>query len=714
MQKALSIQDVTDFIPPIPPACSSSEIYERFRAEPDLMVLAIADSDDRVLGLVERHTFNLKMAAQYGRAVFGRRPIALLMDAAPVMVDAATPLRDFTETMLAERPSDLMRGFIVIRDGRYFGVGTSLSVLKAISDDLHLSLGVQRDMTEDLISLGAEAQRHQSFLNMVIQNIPAMVMVKQAHDQRIVLLNHTGEQLLAMPAEQATGKTSHELFPAERAALFDALDRKALQSDTPVVMDEERFVDADGQERIVQLKKTVLRKDNGDADSILTLGLDLTEQKQAEAQIAHLAHYDPLTGLANRALFGKDIERVLARAQRQGRQFALLCLDLDRFKAVNDSYGHIAGDQLLIEVASRLKKCVRKNDVVARMGGDEFAILQDIDRPEDAQNLAARVVEAMKMPFLLANTAVEIGASVGIVISPADGLDAHNLLSRADLAMYRVKSQGRNGWCFYQPEMDEQLLHRLEMEKDLKAALDKGEFELFFQPLLDLVSGEIVSFEALLRWHHPVRGTVPPSEFIPIAEDSGLIGPIGEWVVKTACLSAVAWPQPWRVAVNISAVQFRHKSLVRLVKQALAQSGLPPQRLELEITESVILSDEKHNLAILKDLRAWGVRIAMDDFGTGYSSLSYLRTFPFDKIKIDQSFVRDLPHDGNALSIIRAITDMAQSLGVRITAEGVETEAQMEALKALNCHEAQGYLIGRPAPSVVAYGETQSVQALAV
>jgi diguanylate cyclase (GGDEF)-like protein/PAS domain S-box-containing protein len=714
MQKTLSIQDITDFIPPTSPACSSSEIYERFHAEPDLMVLAVADPDGRVQGLIERHTFNLKMAAQYGRAVFGRRPVALLMDSMPVMVDAATPLRDFTETMLAERPSDLMRGFIVTRGGRYFGVGTSLSVLKAMSDDLQLSLGVQRDMTEDLIALGAEAQRHQSFLNMVIQNIPAMVMVKQAHDQRIVLLNPTGEHLLGMPAEKVTGKTSHELFAAERAALFDAFDRRALQSDTPVVMDEERFTDADGQERIVQLKKTVLRKDNGDADSILTLGLDLTEQKQAEAQIAHLAHFDPLTGLANRALFGKDIERVLARAQRQGRQFALLCLDLDRFKAVNDSYGHIAGDQLLIEVASRLKKCVRKNDVVARMGGDEFAILQDIDRPEDAQNLAARIVDTMKMPFLLPCATVEIGASVGIAVSPTDGLDAHNLLSRADLAMYRVKSQGRNGWCFYQPEMDEQLLHRLEMEQDLKTALEKGEFELFFQPLLDLTSSEVVSFEALLRWHHPVRGMVPPSEFIPIAEDCGLIGLIGEWVVKTACVKAAAWARPWRVAVNISAVQFRHKSLVRLVKQALAESGLPPQRLELEITESVILSDEKHNLAILKDLRAWGVRIAMDDFGTGYSSLSYLRTFPFDKIKIDQSFVRDLPQDRNALSIIRAITDMAQSLDVRITAEGVETEAQMDALKALNCHEAQGFLIGRPAPSVVSYDDTRPVQAIAV
>ena len=710
MPQTLRIADIVDPIDPISPTLSNSAVYDRFGEAPDLMVLAVAGEDGQVLGLVERHTFNMKMAAVYGRALFGKKPVSRLMDRAPLMVEATTPLRDFTEAMLAERSSELMRGFIVTEGGRYRGVCTSLAVLKAISNDLQRAFGRQQEMTADLISLGAEAQRNQTFLNTVIANIPAMVLVKQAHDQRIVLMNHAGEQLLGVDAASAVGKTSHDLFTGERAALYDAFDRKALQSDSPVVLEEERFVDGHGHERVVQLKKTVLRNADGQADSILTLGHDLTEQKQAEAQIARLAHFDPLTGLANRALFTQDMERMLARAHRHKgsghkAHLALLCLDLDRFKTVNDSYGHLAGDQLLVEVAARLKKCVRKGDVVARMGGDEFAIIQEVERAEDAQILAGRILDAMKTPFTLMGVRAEVGISIGIALAPDDAQDMHNLLSRADLALYRVKSDGRNGWCFYQPEMDEKLLQRLEMEQDLKAAMERGEFELYFQPLLDLATSEVVSFEALLRWKHPRRGFVSPGEFIPVAEDCGLIGPIGEWVLRTACAAAAAWPQAWSVAVNISPLQFRHKSLASLVKSALKASGLPPRRLELEITETVILGNEKHNIAVLNDIRALGVRIAMDDFGTGYSSLSYLRAFPFDKIKIDQSFVRDLPHDDNAVSIIRAITGLAQSLGVRITAEGVETEAQLEALRELDCHQAQGYLIGRPAPSIAAYAD---------
>ena len=706
MQQILHIADIVDPIDPIAPSVSNSVVYDRFHDTSDLMVLAVAGEDGRVLGLVERHTFNMKMAAVYGRALFGKKPVSRLMDRAPLIVEAATPLRDFTEAMLTERPSELMRGFIVTEGGRYLGVCTSLAVLKAISNDLQGAFKLQQDMTADLISLGAEAQRHQTFLNTVIDNIPAMVLVKQAQDQRIVLMNPAGEHLLGVDAEHAVGKTSLDLFGAERATQYDALDRRALQSEAPVLLEEERFIDGHGNERVIQLKKTVLRNADGVADSILTLGLDLTDQKQAEAQIAHLAHYDPLTGLANRALFAKDMERMLARAHRHKAHLALLCLDLDRFKMVNDSYGHLAGDQLLIEVATRLKKCVRKGDVVARMGGDEFAIIQEVERAEDAQLLAGRIIEAMKTPFTLLGVRAEVGVSVGIAMAPDDAQDMHNLLSRADLALYRVKSEGRNNWCFYQPEMDEKLLVRLEMEQDLKAAMERGEFELYFQPLLDMATSDIVSFEALLRWKHPTKGFVSPGEFIPVAEDCGLIGPLGEWVLKTACAKAAAWPKPWSVAVNISPLQFRHKSLTALVKSALKASGLPPKRLELEITETVILSNEKHNINVLNDIRNLGVRIAMDDFGTGYSSLSYLRAFPFDKIKIDQSFVRDLPHDDNAVSIIRAITGLAQSLGVRITAEGVETEAQLQALRHLDCHQAQGYLIGRPAPSIAAYCET--------
>ncbi|MDV6329615.1 putative bifunctional diguanylate cyclase/phosphodiesterase [Asticcacaulis sp. 201] len=708
MQKTVPcIADITDRIDPFPPHCQNSTLYEAFRDDTELMVAAVVDQAGRVLGLIERHAFNLTMAAEYGRALYGNKPVTTMMDSSPLMVDIATPLHDFTHKTLSERPSELMRGFIATSDGRYAGVGTSLSVLRAISGDLQRSLVRQREMTSDLIRLSSESQRHQTFLNMVIQNIPAMVLVKNASDQRIILINEAGEDMLGVTQDGVVGRQSSEIMSTERAALYNSYDQVALQSQGTVMLKEEQITDSQGRLRTIQLKKTVLRTPSGEADSILTLGIDLTEQKQAEARIAHLAHFDPLTGLANRALFAKDMDSSLSRVQRLGHKVALLCLDLDRFKAVNDSYGHIMGDRLLIEVAERLRACVRKSDVIARMGGDEFAVIQDIDGLEDTQCLAKRIVEAMKQPMVIEGVHLEIGVSIGVALAPEDGMDTKNLLSRADLAMYSAKAAGRNGWRLYSSEMDAQLQGRIEMEQDLKSALSEGQFQLYYQPLLNLNDNEIVSFEALIRWRHPIRGMVSPAEFIPLAEECGLIGQIGEWVLEDATRTAAQWPQNWRVAVNISPLQFRHKSLVNLVERALTTSGLPPARLELEITESVILEDETHNLGILNDIRALGVRIAMDDFGTGYSSLSYLRTFPFDKIKIDQSFVRDLPHDKDALSIVRAITEMAQSLGVLITAEGVETQAQMDALRQLNCGEAQGYLIGRPAPDISAYCQTE-------
>ena len=710
MQNALCIRDIVTAVDPIAPNRPNSEVYDLFHANPDLVVLGVVDRDGQVCGLVERHTFNLKMAAQYGRALFGAKPVSTMMETRPLLVDIDTRLHDFTALTLQESPSQIMRGFIATAGGRYQGVGTSASVLAAISQDLRTSLERQESLTQELMTLSAETQRNQIFLDTVIQNIPAMVLVKNASDQKIVLLNRAGESLMGMDAVDVLGKTPRDIFRSDIVAMLDTYDRRALDSKDTVIFDESHVVDRTGAERVVQLSKTVLRTPDGIPDSIITLVADMTEQKKAEAQIARLAHYDPLTGLANRALFARDMDNCLSRAQRTGRTMALMCLDLDRFKAVNDSHGHLTGDQLLIEVAARLRKCVRKGDSIARLGGDEFAVIQDVLQADDARHLAGRIVEAMAVPFTINGITVDIGVSVGVALAPDDGLDANNLLSRADMAMYRVKSSGRNGWCFYQPEMDEQLHSKLALEIDLKTALRNEEFELHFQPLLDLDSGEIVSFETLLRWRHPQRGLVSPAEFIPLAEDTGLIAPIGEWVLKTACRTAQAWPKPWRVAVNISPIQFRHKSLVKLVARALSESGLDAARLELEITESVILTNETHNLAILNDIRAMGAHVAMDDFGTGYSSLSYLRSFPFDKLKIDQSFIRDLPDDRNAMSIVRAITEMAQSLGVKITAEGVETEAQMAALRTLNCREAQGYLIGRPSPDITPYIEPLTVK----
>ena len=426
---------------------------------------------------------------------------------------------------------------------------------------------------------------------------------------------------------------------------------------------------------------------------------DVTEQRRAEAQIAHMARHDALTDLPNRVLFREQMEQNLARVRR-GEPLAVLCLDLDDFKGINDTLGHDAGDAVLKAVAARLRDCVRDTDTVARLGGDEFAVLQVGGRqPTHATALAQRIVEAVARPFDFAGHQLMIGVSVGIAVSPSDGDSPDQLMKNADLALYRVKQDGRNGFRFFEPEMDARMKLRRSLELDLRKALAHGEFELFYQPVVNLARDEIRGFEALLRWRHPERGLISPVDFIPLAEETGLIIPIGEWVVRKACAEAASWGADVTVAVNLSAIQFRSKNLVPTIVSALATSRLPASRLEVEITESVLMQENDATLAVLHQLRELGVRISMDDFGTGYSSLSYLRQFPFDKIKIDRSFVRDLAERSDSLSIVRAVTGLGSSLGMTTTAEGVETPEQLSMLRAEGCTEVQGYIFSPPRPA---------------
>jgi diguanylate cyclase (GGDEF)-like protein len=426
---------------------------------------------------------------------------------------------------------------------------------------------------------------------------------------------------------------------------------------------------------------------------------DVTERRRVEAQIAHMSRHDALTDLPNRVLFREHMEQSLARVRR-GESLAVLCLDLDHFKAINDSLGHAIGDATLRAVADRLRDCVRDTDTVARLGGDEFAVLQaGANQPAHATGLAQRIVEMLGQPFDIAGHQLQIGASVGIAVSPGDGDDPDQLMKNADLALYRAKEDGRNGFRFFELEMDAKMRLRRSLEADLRKALMQGEFELFYQPVVNLRNNKITGLEALLRWRHPERGMVSPAEFIPLAEEIGLIVPLGEWVLRKACAEAATWSSAVTVAVNLSAVQFKSKNLVPTVVSALAASRLSPVRLEVEITESVLMQDNETTLDVLHQLRDLGVRISMDDFGTGYSSLSYLRRFPFDKIKIDQSFVRDLALNGDSLSIVRAVTGLGSSLGMVTTAEGVETAEQLKVLRAEGCTEVQGYVFSPPQPA---------------
>ncbi|GJD95899.1 putative bifunctional diguanylate cyclase/phosphodiesterase [Methylobacterium iners] len=429
-----------------------------------------------------------------------------------------------------------------------------------------------------------------------------------------------------------------------------------------------------------------------DGGWVVTLD-DVTHHRAAN----RIDQRDGLTGLASRGELDERLKAFLAAVQREGGQAALVCLDLDRFKAVNDTLGHPVGDALLKMVAQRLRSAVREGDVVARLGGDEFAILQiGGEQPQAADALARRLVDLIGRTYVAQGHMLNIGTSVGIALVPEDGLSADTLLRNADLALYRAKADGRGTFRFFKPEMDERMQARRGLEIDLRKALALKEFELVYQPQTRIEGDTVVGFEALLRWRHPDRGLVSPADFIPLAEEIGLITPIGEWVLRTACREAALWPDSITIAVNLSAVQFRGSRLLDTVTSALAGSGLAAARLELEITEGALLEDTDAVLAVLNGLRELGVRVSMDDFGTGYSSLSYLQKFPFDKIKIDQSFVRSMASDRDSAAIIRAVTSLGSSFGMTTIAEGVETPEQLARIRAEGCTEAQGYLISRP------------------
>ena len=433
---------------------------------------------------------------------------------------------------------------------------------------------------------------------------------------------------------------------------------------------------------------------DGDGRPLASVGvvIDVTHRIEAEKQLAYAAHHDALTGLPNRVLFCERMNEALARGHR-GESFAVLCLDLDRFKEVNDTLGHPVGDRLLVEVSQRLRQELREMDTLARLGGDEFSVIQSgLSQPEDVSALARRLIQRISEPFVIDGQQIVVGLSIGIAIAPDDGGQQDELLKAADMALYRAKAEGRGVWRYFEPEMNTRMQLRRALEVDLRRALERDEFVMFYQPIVDIQSRKIKSFEALIRWRHPELGLLAPDGFIPMCEDIGLIRPLGAWVLRQACADAALWPSSVGVAVNLSPAQFQGRDLVETVSAALRDAGLPAHRLELEITETVMLQDTEATLATLHGLKRLGVRIAMDDFGTGYSSLSYLQSFPFDKVKIDRSFTQGLDRSRESDAIVKAVTSLCEGLQMSTTAEGVETEEQFQALARKGCREAQGFL----------------------
>jgi diguanylate cyclase (GGDEF)-like protein len=424
---------------------------------------------------------------------------------------------------------------------------------------------------------------------------------------------------------------------------------------------------------------------------------DIRERRAAEEQIRFLAHHDVLTGLANRFKLLHILTRELSASRRHGKPLAVLCIDLDRFKAVNDTLGHHAGDELLRQVADRIRENIRDVDTAARVGGDEFILLlTGIEQASDAAQLAHRLIARLSEPYDIDGHRVSVGASGGIAVFPKDGGQVEHLLQHADVALYRVKEHGRGDFCFYEAEMDTSQRERRQLEVDLATAIRTGRLQVAYQPIFHAGRGDVVTFEALARWTHPRLGNIPPSVFIPLAEESNLIIPLGLWVLETACAAATTWQPPCRVAVNVSARQFMDSDMPATVAAVLKRTGLPAGRLELEVTESLLITNTAHALAALESLKQLGIRIVLDDFGTGYSNLSYLQRFPFDKIKVDKSFIDGLATDNGAQTIVAAILAMSHQLNVNVVAEGVETNAQLALLRFEHCDEIQGFLLGRP------------------
>ncbi len=529
----------------------------------------------------------------------------------------------------------------------------------------------------------AEERRLRDFADVAVEGLLI------CDGERIVGLNRSLEQMLGRRRESLLGRSLAEILPGIPAA------------DVPVGRERDATVtDAAGTPIPVRIVAQDIAL--GESAHRVIAIRDQRERLSTEAEIRRLAHIDPLTGLPNRRSFAESLAERLGPAARHPGRLALIMLDLDRFKPVNDTLGHAMGDALLRRVAGRLASATREGDLLARLGGDEFAVLADVAGAAEAEALADRLIEVARRPYAIDGHVLEIGASAGIALAPADGRTPDALAQSADIALYAAKEAGRGTWRLFETEMTTRRQQRRALELDLRRAVARAEFEVHYQPQIDTRTGAFTGAEALVRWHHAERGNVPPSVFIPLAEELGLIVEIGEAVLRTACRDAASWPEPLTVAVNLSPLQLRSPGLVDQVFRILGETGLAPHRLELEITESALLQDDGTSLAALVALRERGIRISMDDFGTGYSSLSYLSRFPFDKIKIDQSFIQLAPEDSGSASIVRAITTLGARLGMAVTAEGVETEAQRRFMQQEGADQLQGYLISKPVTAEVA------------
>jgi diguanylate cyclase (GGDEF)-like protein/PAS domain S-box-containing protein len=548
-------------------------------------------------------------------------------------------------------------------------------------------------------SLSQELESTKKFLELVVDNIPVALIVERVSDGRYLLANRSAETILNRRREDATGLTATDIFNPREAKLIVSRDEAAIKK-RGMLSEEHPISTKDGLRLFLTRRVTVL-DEAGEPQYLIKTHEDVTDRRQTESRMAHMAYHDGLTDLPNRAAFLQALSQMIEACEGTGDEFAVLSVDLDGLKEINDVFGHATGDKLLIEVANRIQDTTG-GGVVARLSGDEFGLIIDGRQPEAGKALAERVAETLARDFMIDGKSVHTGVTTGISVFPRNGRDAASLLANAGAALFRAKAKSRGSISLFEPEMDQQIRDRRALHQDLSAAMRNGELSLHYQPQAttgqNVVGDDVTGFEALARWIHPTRGFVPPSDFIPLAEESGLIVEMGEWILREACREAASWPKPLQIAVNLSPAQFVRGDVVALVHSILLETGLSPGRLELEITEGVLIEDFDRGLALLRRLKALGVRISMDDFGSGYSSLTYLQAFPFDKIKIDRAFVMNLGRTPQSAAIVRAVIGLGHGLHVSIVAEGVETQEQLSFLADEGCDVVQGYFIGKPGP----------------
>jgi diguanylate cyclase (GGDEF)-like protein len=671
----------------------------------------IADKSNELELILDNIAHGLVMVDSDQRLIVCNRRYAELYDLGPELTRPGTPVRAILEARVAAGTSPAGGAEFVARrleqiasrepshtithlcDGRVIAIGHQPIAGKG-AVGVHQDVTAEKSTEASLIAKSEELERANMRFDAALNNMSQGLSMFDA-EQRLLVANRRFGEIYGLTAQQTSpGTTARQIL--EYRIANGTYDGVSPDEYVRKVFREPSNIQTLPDGRVVSIVRQWLPD-----GSVLTTHEDITDRRQSEAKVAFMAHHDLLTGLANRTFFMEKLEEAGARLRRRGEAFTVFMLDLDRFKDVNDSLGHPAGDALLKETAQRLHSSLRETDVLARLGGDEFAILQggERDQRDAAIMLAARIIEVIARPFELDGRKVIVGTSIGIALAPQDGVDPDELLKKADLALYRTKSEGRNGFNFFNPEMTAEADARHRLENELREALAREQFELHYQTVVDVATREPRGAEALVRWRHPIRGLIAPDRFISLAEDTGLIVQLGAWILQKACTDAASWPPHMKLAVNLSPVQFRKGDVLDLILCALVDAGLPPERFEIEITESVLLENEANYRDLLQQLKNIGISIVLDDFGTGYSSLGYLTTFPVDKIKIDKAFTQGLLERADCAAVVASVLTLARGLDIATTAEGVETEEQFEMLQAAGVNLAQGYLFGRPCPA---------------